>query len=111
MRNKNEISYQDVFEHLIVKADEFGYSLNPSVIICDYEQAAHSAARNIFNDVRIQGCFFHLGQSLFRKIQAEGLANRYVKEENFALNLRKLWTLAFLPSEEIKDAFDQVVIC
>ncbi|KAH9384853.1 hypothetical protein HPB48_026880 [Haemaphysalis longicornis] len=34
---------------------------------CDFESAAIIAAGNIFRQVRVQGCFFHLRQAVYRK--------------------------------------------
>src|SRR5258708_4911172 len=94
MRKKNEKSYKDLFEQIIIKAEQNEVNLNPYVIISDFESAAMSAARQQFDGVRIQGCHFHLGQSILRKIQEFGLITRYNNEENFSVNLRKLAALA-----------------
>jgi hypothetical protein len=56
-----------------------------------------------FNNKR---CFFHLGQSGWRKIQDCGLATRYGNDEDFSLMLWHLFALAFLPPQEIPTAFD-----
>ena len=45
-------------------------------------------------------------QSDWRKIQSCGLATRYGNDEQFSLMLRHLFALAFLPSNEIPEAFN-----
>ncbi|CAB4425219.1 unnamed protein product [Rhizophagus irregularis] len=64
------------------------------------------ASRYVFPNARNKRCFFHLEQSGWRKIQSCGLAIRYGDDEQFSLMLRHLFALAFLPSQEIPDAFD-----
>ena len=45
---------------------------------------------------------------MWRKIQASRLAIEYGSDEELSINLRCLTALAFLPSSEIPDAFDQI---
>ena len=110
MTSKSEQFYRILFQEVIEKADIFGIELNPAVIITDFEQAAINAAKTEFQNVRIHGCFFHLGQSIFRKIQSTELASRYNNDESFSLKLRKLSALAFLKPEEIPRGFEMVII-
>ncbi|POG73192.1 hypothetical protein GLOIN_2v1454966, partial [Rhizophagus irregularis DAOM 181602=DAOM 197198] len=74
-------------------------------VITDFKQASINALRHVFPNIRNKGCFFHLGQSGWRKIQSCGLATRYGNDEHFSLMLRHLFALAFLPSNEIPEAF------
>lgn len=39
----------------------------------DFEQTAINAFQAEFPDLETTGCFFHLAQSIWRKIQNEGL--------------------------------------
>ena len=61
-----------------------------------------------FPDSIHKGCFFHLCQNFWKKIQALGLAIEYGNSEDFSLKLRHITALAFLPSSEIPNAFDQI---
>lgn len=108
MTNKTEEFYRSLFQELIVKANKIEKDLAPRIIITDFELAAVKASRAEFNEVRTQGCHFHLCQSILRKIQEKHLISRYNQDEEFSVNLRKLGALAFLPPEEIKDAFEVV---
>uniref|UniRef100_U9SZL2 MULE transposase domain-containing protein n=2 Tax=Rhizophagus irregularis (strain DAOM 181602 / DAOM 197198 / MUCL 43194) TaxID=747089 RepID=U9SZL2_RHIID len=90
---------------LIDFAAENSIDLQPSVVITDFKQASINALRHVFPNIRNKGCFFHLGQSGWRKIQSCGLATRYGNDEHFSLMLRHLFALAFLPSNEIPEAF------
>ncbi|PKK56915.1 hypothetical protein RhiirC2_631230, partial [Rhizophagus irregularis] len=93
--------YRCLFEELLDFAIENNIDLQPSVILTDFEQASIIASRLVFPRIRNKGCFFHLGQSGWRKIQSLGLATRYGDNEQFSLMLCHLFALAFLPSDEI----------
>lgn len=46
---------------------------NPSTIVADYEIAIHNAVRSVIStNINIQGCFYHLTQSTWRKVQGAG---------------------------------------
>ena len=51
-------------------------NLLPSVavefVVVDYEMAAWKAFREVFHNVKIQGCYFHYAQAVWRNIQAQG---------------------------------------
>ena len=104
--SKSEEVYRCLFEELLDFAAEHNFDLQPSVILTDFEQASINASHQVFPNVHNKGCFFHLGQSGWRKIQSCGLATRYGNDEQFSLMLRQLFALAFLPSDEIPEAFD-----
>jgi hypothetical protein len=95
-----------LFEELIDFAAENDLTLQPPIILTDFELASINASRHVFPNVENKGCFFHLGQSGWRKIQSCRLATRYGYDEQFSLMLRHLFALAFLPPQEIPDAFD-----
>ena len=42
--------------------------LNPSTILLDFELAAINAFKNEFPLSKVSGCFFHLNQSVMRKV-------------------------------------------
>ncbi|CAG8559248.1 10972_t:CDS:2 [Dentiscutata heterogama] len=105
MTNKNEELYQQLFQDLNEIAEENNIALSPSIIITDFERASINASRNEFPDTTNKCCFFHLGQSGWRKIQKVGLANQYGDDDNLSLRLRQLFALAFLPANEIPSAF------
>ena len=104
--SKSEEIYKSLFEELIDFAAENDLTLQLSIILTDFELASINASHHIFPNVENKGCFFHLGQSGWRKIQSCRLATRYGNNEEFSLMLRHLFALAFLPPQEIPEAFD-----
>lgn len=97
--HKDYETYRTIFEQLKVNKP----SLSPKHIMVDFEQAAINAASNEF-----PGCFFHFTQCIWRKIQNLGLQTKYNSDPVFALNMRKLAALAFVPVEKVSDSFQKL---
>ena len=105
MTRKTRDMYIRVLQCLQTFANSNGIQLNPQVIISDFEAAAISAFRDVFPGSSSHGCFFHLCQSVNRKVCEFGFKVRYQEDAAFALLVRQLPALAFLPQDEIAAAF------
>uniref|UniRef100_A0A914LVB2 MULE transposase domain-containing protein n=1 Tax=Meloidogyne incognita TaxID=6306 RepID=A0A914LVB2_MELIC len=69
--------------------------------MCDFEQSEISAVRQVFPHATITRCVFHLGNALYKHIQAlPGLSARYRNNNNDKNLLRSLQALAFVPINE-----------
>ena len=99
--NKTQITYCRLFEEIKVLQPQ----VHPTTITTDFERAAINAATECFANVEIHGCFFHLAQNIFRKVQSVGLQDRYQNDEDFALSIRMIAALAFVPSEKVIESF------
>jgi hypothetical protein len=108
MASKTEECYTRLFENLNDFATENELNLNPQLILTDSEQTAINASIREYPDTNFIGCLFHLGQSVWRQIQANSLSKRYGKDKEFSLKLRQIIALAFLPPSEIPGAFDEL---
>ncbi|GBC04298.1 hypothetical protein RclHR1_00560025 [Rhizophagus clarus] len=106
MTGKAEVVYRRMFQDLNEFAEEHDIELRPSTIITNFEKASINASHHEFPSVNNKGCFFHLSQSGWRKIQESGLASQYGTDEHLSLMLRHLFALAFLPVDDIPNAFD-----
>jgi hypothetical protein len=101
--------FTQLFEELNSLAGEQSIDLQPDFVLTDFEIGSMNAIRNIFPEVRNKACHFHLGQSIYRRLQQiEGLQVRYSTDEPFSLIVRHLSALAFLPDHEVENAFNQV---
>lgn len=49
---------------------EFNLTFAPCIIYSDFKQALHSEILENFPEVEDKGCRFHLGQTMWRKIQS-----------------------------------------
>ncbi|XP_059154938.1 uncharacterized protein LOC131940304 [Physella acuta] len=72
-------------------------SLQPISIMIDFEMAVIKSVERVFPKCEVKGCFFHLSQNIYRKIQDSGLQQLYQVDSEFALKLRMLPALAFVP--------------
>ena len=97
--NKDEATYDTSFRKLL----ELEPALNPVSIMTDFENASINAFENNYISV-INGCFFHLSQNVYRKVQVEGLSQNYQESPEFALKM--LPSLAFVPEMEVVDCFN-----
>ena len=75
---------------------------DPHVVVVNFVSAAFAAVRQVFGStVTVHGCFFHLTQSKWRKIQAVGLTDRYKSDKAFHILCGMLDGLAFLPVVDV----------
>lgn len=69
----------------------------------DFELAMIKAIEEVFEDsVSIHLCYYHLSQSVWRKVQNLGLATKYTKDKEFRYSVGMINALAFLPLNIIK---------
>jgi len=70
----------------------------------DIELAVTNAARLILGShITIQGCFYHLCQSTFHKLQKLGFFEQYKNDEVFRKFCTMVDSLAFLPLDDVKN--------
>lgn len=62
-----------------------------------------------FPNIDIAGCYFHMIQCVWRKIQHYGLQKNYNTNIIFVRNVRMLFSLAFVPVNDIIDAYEEIV--
>lgn len=81
------------------------------VATIDFETGAISAFNECIPFVRLHGCHFHFFQSIFRKLTDLGLKAHYINTEflGFSEFVRCVFATAFLPTDRIEDAFNQLV--
>jgi hypothetical protein len=81
----------------------------PKKVVTDFEAAIIVALTNTFKEVRIFGCLFHLGQSVYRKIQKLGQICNYKKSYAFKKAVRMLLSLSFVPPKNIAFELENIV--
>jgi len=100
--NKQEETYRRFFAQLKILQPR----LQPETIMTDFERAAINGFMAEFPQARQRGCFFHLGQCFWRKVQQAGLQHRYENDAEFALQARMLPALAYVPPGDVVQAFE-----
>ena len=103
-KQKNEVTYDAIWTFLKNKRN-----LNPALLMLDFEKAAMNSVKRHFPHSQISGCLFHFGQSVWRKIQAQGLASWYTQSPENAMLIKSLQALAFVPLQDVSDTFEQLV--
>ncbi len=97
--------YCELFDAVMNKCHEVGYGLQVQTVVTDFEEAVLRAS-SFRRGVQNKGCFYHLTQSTWRKVQQLGLTNNYKTDENFRLFCRMMDGLAFLPTDFVSDGMD-----
>jgi len=101
MSKKRQVDYSRVLEFLPL-------SDRVRVILTDFEGAALKALREIlqyFPNLRIQGCRFHFGQALIRRLKKLGLYREYETKGELYLLIRPFFYLPFVNKDQVQDAF------
>lgn len=73
----------------------------PKDLLIDFEPAAVNAVRTVFKGTEVHGCNFHFNKCLMRKIQSNGLKKKYENNEAFAVSMKMLASLAFVPVKDV----------
>ena len=82
----------------------------PISIMTDFELAAMNSFSRHFPWAEISGCYFHLGQAVWRKVQNENLTEKYLQDPEFALRVRKFLALAFVPPRQVHRFFGLLLV-
>lgn len=105
MPKKTEQMYTKMLEQLLILQP----TLAPDSVLTDYEIAAINAFTAIFRNVTVSGCLYHLSQSIYKRVQSSGLQTRYANDAEFALQIRMIAALSFVPKDKVVDAFERLV--
>jgi len=81
----------------------------PSSLTFDNEMSMIKAAHTICPLTNVHGCRFHLGKNIYLHIQKCGLQTLYENSEIYSRKFRNLLGLAFLPIDEVKEAFQNII--
>ena len=100
---KDQVLYTELFTAVQRKIQALGLAVNVRTITVDFERGAYNAFRNVFGQqIVINGCFFHLIQSTFRKACELGL-RRYIVDgspqfrQDIRMFVGMIDALAFVP--------------
>ena len=74
----------------------------PTNVITDFEMAVFISIRNVFGPgVETNGCFYHLTQSTWRRVQNVGLQQLYLNDDEVKKFAGMMDGLAFLPVNDL----------
>lgn len=99
---KNENTYNELFQFI-----SRNITSQPLSICVDFEKSAINSLTNHFPNTSIKGCYFHLCQAFWRKIQEYGqIRNAYTTNPSFCHQIKMLLALAFLPIQDVIGGFE-----
>ena len=103
--NKNESTYNRLFEQLLQLVNNLGNG--PNDVLVDFERSTINAFEN--RNIEVQGCFYHPSANIWKHTQYLGLSQRYNQKKELALYIRMLPALAFLPAGDVTEGFEELV--
>jgi MULE transposase domain len=101
MNKKSQEAYEDVFKVL----DALNFK--PSTLMLDFEQATINAARVIWKDITIHGCYFHFCQALWKNA-VDKIKMQKRKAEKCSI-VKMYMRLALLPLDKIIEGIDAIL--
>jgi len=101
-KNKTRATYDRLLDEIVRQIP----TAAPSVILTDFESAAMGSFHNRFPTARITGCYFHLSQSVLRKVNEVGLKTAYETQDDVRIYVRCLAALSHVPVNDVPEAFD-----
>ena len=66
--NKEQSTYEALFQLLIEECANIGVTFKPQSIVVGFEISIHSALKKIWPQSKIIGCRFHVTQAWYRKL-------------------------------------------
>uniref|UniRef100_A0A6P7FTH5 Uncharacterized protein LOC114330857 n=1 Tax=Diabrotica virgifera virgifera TaxID=50390 RepID=A0A6P7FTH5_DIAVI len=80
--NKQKHTYTLALKYLTEQVEKCNKKLALRTVFADFEEAIQQSVTEVWTNVSLKGCRFHLGQSWWRKIQALGLTSLYKDKES-----------------------------
>ncbi|CAM4810174.1 unnamed protein product [Rotaria magnacalcarata] len=104
LRRKDADTYTRLFDEIVKIASNW----LPASVMMDLEQASISSLKKKFRSVSLSGCYFHLRQSIHRKLQSLGHQAQYQTDSTFSHNIHKIAALAFLDPNSALSGFESL---
>ena len=77
--------------------------LKEAEIISGYKKAFNIGVKDVFPEVELKRCFFHLAQNMHKYLSALGLISECNRNADFALKAKMAVALAFVPINKIDE--------
>ncbi|CAM2725449.1 unnamed protein product [Rotaria socialis] len=94
----------NLFIEKVLEQDNF----QPEPIMTDFETDTIKSVKDMWPNILHKGCLFHFSQAVCRQVQSKGLTTKYNEDESFRLNVKQLFSLAFVPLDQIIIGFDLI---
>jgi hypothetical protein len=107
--NKTGVTYNSYMEQVHQIVDEH-HGQEPVTFLTDYERGMLNAVEATYPNTTRKGCLFHLSSNVYKHVQHNGLVQQYNHDAVFRQNIRMLPALAFVPEDDVVNAFDEIVL-
>ncbi|CAF1589737.1 unnamed protein product, partial [Rotaria magnacalcarata] len=109
--HKNTQTYITIMEELKSAAERMNKQFAPSLIMSDFEGGFIRAVNQTYSrdDTRHVGCYFHMCQAIYRKVQEIGVQIPYNSKVWVRNVVRSLMAVPLLYQNLIHDQFDHIV--
>jgi hypothetical protein len=105
LTNKTAETYGRILQQLRILVP----AAAPRTVLVDFERAAMNSFSEAYPNCTVTGCYFHLCQSVQRKVGEIGLKVQYENNDEVRGVIRCLAALAFVPREDVIEAFELLV--
>ena len=106
MSDRNTTSYV----RILTESNKLNPNLKPLTVMTDFEHAALLAFKTVYSNTEQRGCLFHMSQCLWRRIQQiNELQRQYKSDPEFALYVKQLVSLAFVPTVDVVKSLDDLL--
>ena len=99
---KSREVYNECFTMLKSACQDRSLDVLPRKITIDFELGLLQAVKLQFPTAKIQGCFYHYSQSIWRKVQNLGLQTTYRDDPTFKAFVSKMVALSFCPKSFVQ---------
>ncbi|CAF2935647.1 unnamed protein product [Rotaria sp. Silwood2] len=106
---KNYETYKLIIQILRTAVDDLQLNFEPMFWMSDYESGLIKAIKQELPNTKLLGCAFHYNQAIYRNIQLKGLQDAYQNIEVVRQILRQTMALAFIPNDQIKTVYYDVI--
>ena len=99
---KSREAYNECFTMLKSACQDRNLNVLPRKITINFELGLLQAVELQFPTAKIQGCFYHYSQSIWRKVQNLGLQTMYRDNPTFKAFVSKMVALSFCPKSFVR---------
>jgi hypothetical protein len=100
LSNKLEKSYKNALQKVVELTE-----IDPKFCVMDFERGIINAVISIFPNSNVNGCAFHLGLSVWRRIVSSGLSKTYKTNDNFKKYVNFMLCLSFVPVIKVREYY------
>ena len=102
--SKSAHVYEKMFECVLSAV-----STAPQKLVVDFERAVINTVESQIEGIVVEGCLFHWKKAIFSHMQKIGLLRLFNQDENMQSAMQLIYSLAYVPAEQIVDIFENRV--